>query len=1055
MPTMTPQAFIAKWKPVTVSERASAQEHFVDLCGMLGHPTPLASDPDGSHFTFEKGVHTTDGRQGWADVWKKGHFAWEYKRAKKHKSLANAYQQLLLYREDLENPPLLVVCDIGRTEVHTNFTGTAKCRHDFSLAEMGDPKALEVMRGVFFDPERLRPGVTRLRVTEDVAERLGSLADRLRLRGTPDRDVARFLMKLIFCMFAEDVGLLEGEVFTRLLRTFQRRPRSLRRQMRLLFMSMDRGGPFGADRIAHFNGGLFADTSAIEMTAEEIVDLLKVNECDWGDVEPSIFGTLLERTLDPLKHGLVGTHYTGKADIMAVLEPVLMTPLRREWHAVRAECDALWLRIQENILSGEPSGRRKKKSRERTEFDGTLMRFAGRLAEVKILDPACGSGNFLYVAMNLLLDLEKEVIAYGQARGCPPLPFARPGQMLGIERHPFAQELAQVVVWIGYLQWKWQNGLSPRSKPVLDPGESIRLGDAVLERATEGPREPEWPECDFIVGNPPFLGGKRMRSQLGDGYVDDLFRVWDGRVPAEADLCCYWFEKARAQVEAGRCRRAGLLATQGIRGGANRDVLKRIKGTGDIFFGESDRDWVLDGANVHVSMVGFDAGEEKCRTLDGKPVERIHSDLSCGADVTQARRIPSRAGLSFMGDTKGGPFEMAEEAALRMLASPNPDGRPNSDVVVPWVNGKDLTGRNRRLWIIDFGTGMAEREAALYEAPFEHARTHVFPVRQGNRREAYSARWWVHVEARPGMRVALGGGEQVPRPAPRGEAPVLHLAGRAHAARLPARRLRLRGRLPPRPPAFPRARGVGEGAGDPGPREGERIPLHADHLLRDVPVPPARGGAAHGDRRGGAAARHAAQRVAEPARVGARGGAHLPRLDRGAVGALRPRCGRRRGGHRQVPPAGAAGIGVRGQAREAHADGALQHAAGVAGGRAPGPRRGRVRRVRVEAGHGRRPGAGRAAGAEPGRHQPDGRAGASIGRERRGSRRLADGLFSPHSPGDCWGWRHSGGWGSGCCRDNATCTAPSLPCYFGGGSRFVARLFVLTGRLICNLAQSC
>jgi hypothetical protein len=612
MSSMTPQSFIAKWKPVTVSERSSAQQHFLDLCDLLGHPKPLAVDPGGDRFTFEKGVHTTSGKKGWADVWKKGFFAWEYKRKKKHSTLTSAYQQLLLYREDLLNPPLLVVCDIGTTEVHTNFTGTAKRVYAFSLSEMGEPQCLEILRNVFYEPEKLKPGITRKFVTEEVAMCFGGLVDSLRARGVPLRESAKFLMKLVFCMFAEDIDLLSGRVLTRLLKNFHRRPRPLARQLQRLFKSMATGGAFGADRIPYFNGGLFADSSSIELTSDEAADLLNVNECDWSDVEPSIFGTLLERTLDPDKRDQVGTHYTGKEDILAVLHPVLLTPLQREWQVVRGECDGLWLQIQANTKSADPHAKRKKPSKEKVEFDRRLLDFAHRLSEVKILDPACGSGNFLYVAMNLLLDLQKEVVAYGASRALGILPFVRPGQLHGIENHPYAQELAQVVIWIGYLQWKWQNGFSPKSKPVLDPGEGIHLMDAVLDRTDpDNPREPDWPECDFIVGNPPFLGGKRMRAQLGDEYVDALFRVWRGRVPAEADLCCYWFEKARALVEARKCRRAGLLATQGIRGGANRDVLKRIKNTGDIFFGESDRDWILDGASVHVSMVGFDAGEEK------------------------------------------------------------------------------------------------------------------------------------------------------------------------------------------------------------------------------------------------------------------------------------------------------------------------------------------------------------------------------------------------------------------------------------------------------------
>ena len=251
---------------------------------------------------------------------------------------------------------------------------------------------------------------------------------------------------------------------------------------------------------------------------------------------------------------------------------------------------------------------------------------------------------------------------------------------------------------------------------MLDPIENIRHADAILDLSDPAnPTEPDWPEAEFIVGNPPFLGGKKLRTELGDDNVNKLFRVWGGRVKAEADLCCYWFEKARAMIYDGKCQRAGLLATQGIRGGANRETLKRIQESGGIFFAESDRDWILDGAAVHVSMVGFDDGSETERQLDGKPVGEIHADLTAGVDVTCARRLAANRNVAFMGDTKGGKFDIPDAEALEMLRQPNPNGRPNSDVVVPWINGLDVTRRNRQMWIIDFGTdrhGTAGGEAS-------------------------------------------------------------------------------------------------------------------------------------------------------------------------------------------------------------------------------------------------------------------------------------------------------------------------------------------------------
>ena len=258
------------------------------------------------------------------------------------------------------------------------------------------------------------------------------------------------------------------------------------------------------------------------------------------------------------------------------------------------------------------------------ELFGLLRGFREELAAVQVLDAACGSGNFLYVALRLLLDLEKEVLNLAVSLGDSlALPLVSPGQLHGIEVNVYACELAQTTIWIGYIQWLRENGFGLPAEPILKPLDAIRQMDAILSRGAEehgggGVREPEWPAADVIIGNPPFLGGKRLRSGIGRRVRGRLFRLYDGRVPREADLVCYWFEKARAQIAAGKAKRAGLLATQAIRGGANRKVLERIKETGDIFWAQSDRNWILDGATVHVSMVGFDDGTQTSARWTGE-----------------------------------------------------------------------------------------------------------------------------------------------------------------------------------------------------------------------------------------------------------------------------------------------------------------------------------------------------------------------------------------------------------------------------------------------------
>ncbi len=752
---MNVSQFVAKWRRVALTERSASQQHFLDLCEVLGHPKPAEADPTGEWFTFERGAAKTGGGEGWADVWKRGFFGWEYKG--KHKDLDAAYQQLLKYREALENPPLLVVCDMDRIVVHTNFTNTPNVIHEIRIEELDNSRSLEILRATFNEPEKLKPGATSAAITEEAASHLAEIAQSLRNAGHDPLDVARFLDQIIFSLFAEDIGLLPPKIFSRIVEKSRHDPDRFQRQLEMLFGAMAKGGDFGADEIRYFNGNLFSDGKPLKLSEDAIDRIYRAAQLEWSAVEPSIFGTLFERGLDPAKRSQIGAHYTSRQDIETLVEPVVMQPLRREWDDVR--------RVVENVLTTgakQPKGGEKKPTgkvfeKARLEADIRLDRFLRRLAAVKVLDPACGSGNFLYVTLQKLKDLEKEVVVWAMEHDLPSyFPGVGPWQLYGIEINPYAFELAQMTVWIGYLQWVKFNGFEVGPDPILRPMDTFRCMDAILDLSDpEHPKEPEWPAVDFIVGNPPFLGGKLMRRGLGDDYVDALFRTWIDRVPREADLCCYWFEKARAHIQGGHCARGGLLATQGIRGGANREVLTRIKETGDIYFAESDREWVLDGANVHVSMVGFDQGQDCSRRLDGRPVAAINPNLGSATDVCTARSLIENAGLVFMGDTKGGSFEIPEMTAVELLPGPNPNGRPNSDVIVPWVNGLDLTRRSRSYWIIDYGTTRDLTSAAGYERPFRHIETAVRRTWEAMRRTQAEQAWWRHVRPRSDMREAL------------------------------------------------------------------------------------------------------------------------------------------------------------------------------------------------------------------------------------------------------------------------------------------------------------
>ena len=756
MPTLTPQDFVSKWKRAEARERQSVQEHFIDLCALVGHETPMQQDPSGKRFAFEMGAAKTSGGSGWADVAKLGYFGWEYKG--KNSDLDKAYEQLLRYRDALQNPPLLIVSDINSIIIRTNYTNFATRTITLTLDDLLTAEGLKTLKTVFFNPEQLKPQVTIESVTQEAAKQFSTLANVLRKFGEEPQEVAHFLIRLLFCLFAEDIGLLPEKLFPRLLEQTRRNSKDFAGILGQLFRAMNTGGYFGAEKILHFNGGLFDDDKVLQLDSSAMDIIGAIDGLDWGAIKPSIFGTLFERGLDPSKRSQLGAHYTGEEDILLIVEPVLMAPLRKEWEKIKDEVRKIKA-DEEQEAKGKTSSPKGKKTALQKKIKDTLLAFADKIASVKVLDPACGSGNFLYVALRLLLDLQNEVISFADEMGVGRFFVSvTPVQLYGIETNEYAHELAQMTIQIGYIQWLRDNGYGQPAEPILKPMQNILHMDAILADDESGRIiEPKWPEADFIIGNPPFLGGKRLRSELGHEYVDQLFELYDGRVPREVDLVCYWFEKARAMIEVGKAKRVGLLATNSIRGGANRKILERIKETGDIFWAQSDREWVLDGAAVNVSMVAFDKGRERDRSLNSKSVENINPDLTSFSNITTAQQLPENKGLSFMGVTPAGSFDIPGEVAKQWLRiKNNPNGRPNSDVVKRYFNGIDLTRGERDVWIIDFGVSMSLQEASQYEKPFEHVKEIVYPERTKNNREAYRTNWWLFAEARSGMRNALG-----------------------------------------------------------------------------------------------------------------------------------------------------------------------------------------------------------------------------------------------------------------------------------------------------------
>ncbi|WP_338120991.1 type IIL restriction-modification enzyme MmeI, partial [Bradyrhizobium elkanii] len=335
---LTPDDFIRKWKNVELNERAASQSHFIDLCRMLEEPAPTDVDPKGEWYAFERGATKTTGGEGWADVWKRDHFGWEYKG--KRKDLKAAFAQLQQYALALENPPLLVVCDMDRFEIHTNWTNSVSIVYDFGLDDLRDANTRQKLKWAFSDPERLKPGKTRQMLTEEAAAEFAKLAQRLRDRGHAAETVAHFINRLVFCMFAEDVDLLPNKMFKRMLEHSASRPEEFKSLASDLFRAMQSGGRVGFEHVAWFNGGLFNDDTALPFDREDIALTLVAANLDWAEIDPSILGTLFERGLDPDKRSQLGAHYTDREKIMMIVDPVIVRPWLAEWEATKTKIAA-------------------------------------------------------------------------------------------------------------------------------------------------------------------------------------------------------------------------------------------------------------------------------------------------------------------------------------------------------------------------------------------------------------------------------------------------------------------------------------------------------------------------------------------------------------------------------------------------------------------------------------------------------------------------------------------------------------------------------------------
>lgn len=857
---MTYPDFEIRWKQSGGAERANYGLFIDDLCTLIGvsRPDPTTDNPAQDAYVLERAVMFQDGLKtstGRIDLYKRGCFVLETKQGtdtlgQEHKTeraelglsaqkrrkghairgsakweqvMQSARQQALSYvralTPDEPRPPFVLVVDVGYCiDVYSNFTGVGdsyipfpdQTNYRLPLAKLASEETRDMLRQIFTEPRELDPSRRTARVTRELAGYLAGVSSQLERAGHAPDLVAQFLMRCLFTMFSEDVGLIPKESFTGMLRQYAAPDllHYLPDALHNLWEKMDTGG-FSSElrtKLRRFNGKLFHDARALPLTADQMELLLKAAEADWKEVEPAIFGTLLERALDPRERHSLGAHYTPRRYVERLVLPKVIEPLRLEWTNAQA---AAALQLD----AGNPK-------EARTE----LMRFLTRLTSIKILDPACGSGNFLYVTLEHLKRLEGEVLAainsYGQT-GILNLgggTTVSPRQLLGLELNPRAAAIADVVLKIGYLQWHLRtNGASELREPLLDEYENIHQQDAVLQHDTPVPRldasgQPvtrwdgvttkthpvtgqqvpdetakttvfdypnpkiaEWPQADFIIGNPPFVGNKRMRELLGDGYADALRKAYANRVQDSADLVMYWWDKAAEILRLGQTERFGFITTNSLTQIFNRRVLQRHMEAEEkpisLSFAIPNHPWVdaSEGAAVRVAMTvaqpgithGLLAQVINEEILDGEEAHEvkllellgdINSDLSIGANIAGTKALKANDGMSFQGvKLVGAGFLLTEEVG-KQLQNLN-----NVLVIRPYRTGKDITANSRNMMVIDL-FGLSENEVVVkYPNLYQHLLQTVKPERDQVQRAAHREKWWIHGEARSVFRRAVSG----------------------------------------------------------------------------------------------------------------------------------------------------------------------------------------------------------------------------------------------------------------------------------------------------------
>jgi hypothetical protein len=807
------EAFIAAWRNTGGSELANTQSFVNGLCGVLGASAPKGSRTDdaSNDYVFERRVFQDNGDGtesfGRIDCYKRDHFVLEAKQGSEAdkaaaakneadldlfgqtasqrvkrgtarrgtlgwtKAMVQAKGQAERYAKALPVdhgwPPFLLIVDVGYCiEVYADFTGTGKAYVQFPdrtgfrimLDDLRDAAILERLRAIWEDPKSLDPTAHAAKATRDIATLLATVARRLEARGHSAESTSGFLMRVLFTIFAEDTNLIPKGGFSALLKSQRGHPEALPLQLSALWEAMDKGtfSPALGTIMRRFNGYLFKEHDAIPVDAEELEVLIQAATADWTLVEPAIFGTLLERALDPKERAKLGAHYTPRAYVERLVMPTIIEPLRADWLGVRAAAVKL-------LESGEPAEARRQ-----------VEAFHIKLAQTRVLDPACGTGNFLYVAMSRVKELESEVVDLlsdlGDYQYVAEISghTITPENFLGIEINPRAAAIAQLVLWIGYLQWHFRvAGKSHMpAEPILRDIRTIEVRDALItweskavEQDAAGlpitrwdgqttklhavtgklvpdeaaqveiykyvkPRRATWPKADFIVGNPPFVGNKRMRERLGDGYTEAVRRVYAG-MPETVDFVMYWWEKAAAATAKAEARRFGFITTNSITQAFNRVVVEaasRIR----IIYAIPDHPWIdsADGADVRIAMtVGAVSSEpsvldvvtseaeipggygELAVTFE-RSIGNLTSNLRLGADIHATVALQANHGLACPGvQLSGQGFVIGADQAASFSK------KTRSHLLKKYLTGGEINSRPRGRCVID-AFGLTERSAA-------------------------------------------------------------------------------------------------------------------------------------------------------------------------------------------------------------------------------------------------------------------------------------------------------------------------------------------------------